>query len=47
MLSLTLDPFLSHFHYHNMRLSFRVQVDYQGKTVLKPFAVLHRPTVAG
>ena len=47
MLPLTFDPYSPHFHYHNKRLSSQVQVDYLGKTMLKPFAVLRRPIVAG
>ena len=39
--------FPPHFHYHSKRLSSQVQVDYLGKTTLKPFAVLRRPIVAG
>ena len=47
MLPLTYDPFSSHFHYHNKRLSSLVQVEYLGKTMPKQFAVLRRPIVAG
>ena len=39
--------FPPHFHHHSKRLSSQVQVDYLGKTTLKPFAVLRRPIVAG
>ena len=47
MLPLTYDPFSPHFHYHNKRLSSRVEVEYLAKTMPKPFAVLRRPIVAG
>ena len=47
MLPLTFDPLFPHFHYHNRRLSSQVQEDYPGKTMLKPFAILRMPIVAG